>query len=171
MTDSINLRISAAGNDVVGGAIVPTIVLARDIGELTGPIRAPEGKVFQQAMKQITLAGSATTTLSLRSASNTWVDPIGQALNLESLAFWLIEVLAPAADKSLRYGPQGGSGAAPLWFSGVGSTVYSTVTDAEMRLFRTTPLTIGDGAANVVFTNPGSVSVTARLWVGGMNAS
>jgi hypothetical protein len=162
---------AAAGNDLVGGAIVPTVVLARDVVDLNGPIRAPEGKTFQQAFREMTIAASGSLTLSLRSSTNTWVDAIGRPLNLESLLFWLIAIVDPASTKSLRYGPQGGSGAAPLWFSGVGSSIYSTVTDAEMRLFRTTPLAIADGADDVLFTNPGSGSVTARLWVAGMNAS
>lgn len=168
MAIDLQMRVSAAGNETVGGATVPTVVLDRDLVELTGSIRAGLGEELQQVRLERTLAASAGLTISLRDPANTIVDAVGRPLQLQDVRFWMLCLFDANTTKRVHYGPLGISEAAPLWFGATGADSYLIVRDVDLQMRRLSPVPIAADAANVRFVNPSSTeAVTFRLWVVG----
>lgn len=165
MSVEVQIRATAAGNESVGGATVTTVVLDRDLAQLTGPIRGGVGEELQQCRFERTLEPNAAADISLRSASNTLKDAIGRPLQLQDVRMLLVTVVDPVANKLIRYGPQGIAQAAPLWFASADS--YQSVAETDWVIRRSRPVAVAADAANLRFTNSGSVAATIRVWVVG----
>lgn len=169
MPYNLQNRFSASGTQTASGNRTQTIILARDVVDLNVIMREGTGETFQQVLIEQTLAPSANYDFSLRDAANPITDIGGVPLQLQSLRWFVMALVNPVPAASLRFGPQATTNPCPLWFSGVGSSAYETLTDSIVKPIRG-GLSIAAGAASLRVNNPSAIDVSFRIWVAGLKA-
>lgn len=168
MSANLRTRMSGQSTDTFSGGVTQGIVLARDVTDLNLNLKKTANKDYQQLLYTGTLAVTTGVTISLRSASNTLKDAGNVAIEFAKIFSFMLAIESPAAGKGVRYGPQGVSNAAQLWFSGVTAGEWSFVDDCEWKLSRSAGWAVDSANANLRIYNP-SASLTCpfRLWIVG----
>lgn len=166
MSAVLRTRFNGQSTDTFAGGIRQNIVLS-DVVNLNLNLTAASG-TYQQLLYETTLAVTTGVTISLRDASNTLKDAGNNAIQFAKIFWFLLTVVSPAAGKGVRYGPQGVSNAAQLWFSGVTADEWAFVADTELMVNRSAGWSVDAANANLRIYNPSASDACAvRLWIVG----
>lgn len=171
MSANLRTRVNAQSIDTYGSGITQRITLA-DFVSLNLNLLKTGTPDYQQVLITETLATETGTNYDLNDASNTLEDAGGNAIQFAKIFWLLLAIDTPEAGVGVRFGPQGITNAAQLWFSGVTADEWQFVPDCLLYVNRIAGLTVDSANANVRIYNPSaSVACTYRLWIVGEKPS
>lgn len=168
MSAELKSRISVRSTDDFGGTgrVTESIILGRDVNALDLNLKKTGAKDYQQILLTNTLAATTGATISLNDAANTTKDASGAPLQIATLFWFYLEVVTPAAGHPVRFGPQGVTNAAQLWFHGTGANDWIEVPDCLVLPNRAGGWAVASGTPNVRLYNPHATdAITVRMWL------
>lgn len=161
--------------DLVGGFDVTSGILRA--AAASGPGNTPSGQMLLtdgtgvgQAnfvyTRAISLAATTYLDIDLKGAAGA-LDVLNVAMAATAVKAVLLEITTPAAATSLRFGPQGRTDVAQLWFQAVTANFYDIVFDKFFMCDTRAGWPIGATTKVISLYNPGAATVAGTLWVFG----
>lgn len=163
-------EINVAGGYTFGAARPTSSNRFGITGAPAGLIQFADGTGAGQANQVFEAALSvAATTMQLYDlkGGNGELDVLNVALAMTAVKFVYLEITTPASGTSLRFGPQGQTNAAQLWFQAATANFYSTVYSKYMMEDARAGWALDATHKVLGVYNPGASTVTGKLWVFG----
>lgn len=123
------------------------------------------GQANQTYEAVLSIAAGATSLIDLK-GGNSEKDVLGVALAMTAVkGVELILTTAPATGVSLRFGPQGATNAAQLWFQAATANFWIEVKDRFAHFDRHAGWALGASTKVLAINNPGAATVGAWIRV------
>lgn len=116
--------------------------------------------------KSIDLAATTYLDIDLK-GGNGELDVRNTAMAMTAVKAVLLAIDTPASGTSLRFGPQGRTNAAQLWFQADTTNFYDVVLDTLVMRDARAGWTLDNTHKVVSLYNPGAGAVTGTLWIFG----
>lgn len=148
-----------SGGHIASGRLgrTPEPTVSLDLADGTGAEQA--NQVYSASLS---IAASATLLIDLKGGGGE-LDVLNVALAMTAVKVVILTIDTPASGASLRFGPQGQTNAAQLWFQAATTNFWEQVLDVMVKGDTRAGWAL-DGTHKVVaINNPGAATVTGKI--------
>lgn len=137
-------------------------------GNPSGEFSVEDGDAtYQIFTDDFSIAAAGTQAYDLYAGSGGELDSLNTALAMRAVVEVYIELDTPTSGQVIRFGPQGYSNAAQLWFQAATTNFWVEVKDKLWHADVTEGWTLGATTKNIALYNAGPDTITGKIWVVG----